>query len=177
MEAVVEASSSPWWGIPVIAGLFLLIGAVVSYLSVKASDSRRAKVEAKIRWHEEVRKFSAQAVSAARIVEAEAKFQRRFESSPRAEISDKDADRLNASTTRANEAHKELERLEGDLALVAPNNVIVAMIQMETASHSVTNSWGEDLEPQRKRLEKVTLDFVVEVREYLGTDQDDIRKS
>lgn len=36
-------TGAPWWGVPLMAGVFLLIGAVIAFLSTRASDSRKAK--------------------------------------------------------------------------------------------------------------------------------------
>lgn len=36
---------APWWGVPVIAGLFLLIGGYLSYLWARSNDKRRAEAE------------------------------------------------------------------------------------------------------------------------------------
>jgi hypothetical protein len=42
--AVAEVvTAAPWWGVPVIAGCFLLIGASLAFLSTLASDKRKAK--------------------------------------------------------------------------------------------------------------------------------------
>ena len=49
----------PWWGVPVIAGSFLILGAVLGFLFNRANDKRKAKLEAAVRWHELVRTLSA----------------------------------------------------------------------------------------------------------------------
>lgn len=36
-------NGAPWWGVPLMAGIFLLIGALVAFLSTRASDGRKAK--------------------------------------------------------------------------------------------------------------------------------------
>lgn len=36
-------TGAPWWGVPLMAGVFLLIGAVIAFLSTRASDNRKAK--------------------------------------------------------------------------------------------------------------------------------------
>ena len=50
---------APWWGVPVVAGSFLLGGAVLGFLFNRANDKRKAKLEADIRWHELVRTLTA----------------------------------------------------------------------------------------------------------------------
>lgn len=58
LDALVAASAQPWWGIPVIAGCFLLLGgalgAVISFLSTRASDRRKAAREDEQRWDSEL---------------------------------------------------------------------------------------------------------------------------
>lgn len=54
---------APWWGDPVVAGGFLLVGGVlgglISWLSSRASDRRRAKREDRVRWHQDIRHVTA----------------------------------------------------------------------------------------------------------------------
>lgn len=42
-------TGAPWWGVPLLAGLFVIIGALVTFISTKASDKRRARREDKVR--------------------------------------------------------------------------------------------------------------------------------
>ena len=44
-----ETISAPWWGVPVVAGTFLIVGAVVGFLFNWLTDSRRAKREDRLR--------------------------------------------------------------------------------------------------------------------------------
>jgi len=61
LSALVAANPvpAPWWGVPVVAGSFLLGGAILGFLFNRANDKRRAKLEADIRWHELVRTLTA----------------------------------------------------------------------------------------------------------------------
>jgi hypothetical protein len=36
-------TGAPWWGVPLMAGVFLLTGACIAYFSTRASDNRKAK--------------------------------------------------------------------------------------------------------------------------------------
>lgn len=42
-------TGAPWWGVPLLAGLFVIIGAAVTYFSTRASDKRKVKREDKVR--------------------------------------------------------------------------------------------------------------------------------
>jgi len=57
---VAANTSAPWWGVPVIAGSFLVIGAALGFAFNWLLESRKAKREDKLRWHELVRKLSAE---------------------------------------------------------------------------------------------------------------------
>jgi hypothetical protein len=46
---------APWWGVPVIAGGFLLAGAVLAFLSTSLSDRRRLNREDRRLWDREIR--------------------------------------------------------------------------------------------------------------------------
>jgi hypothetical protein len=48
-------TSAPWWGVPVVAGCFLLIGALIAFLSTAASDRRKLAREDRRQWDKEIR--------------------------------------------------------------------------------------------------------------------------
>jgi hypothetical protein len=45
LVAAEAAQSAPWWGVPTIAGCFLVIGGAISFISTYFSDKRRARQE------------------------------------------------------------------------------------------------------------------------------------
>ena len=54
-----EVGLAPWWGVPVVAGSFLLFGAVLGFVFNRANDKRRAELDAEARWREVVRTLTA----------------------------------------------------------------------------------------------------------------------
>lgn len=60
---VVGGSSAPWWGVPVIAGGFLVLGTVLGYFFNRAQDLRAAKRERLQRWDENVLAHSSSVIS------------------------------------------------------------------------------------------------------------------
>ncbi|MBV1778682.1 hypothetical protein KRR55_06090 [Paeniglutamicibacter sp. ABSL32-1] len=36
-------TGAPWWGVPLLAGFFLLVGSMITFLSLRASDKRKAE--------------------------------------------------------------------------------------------------------------------------------------
>ncbi|WIE74488.1 hypothetical protein [Curtobacterium sp. MCSS17_007] len=58
-----QASTAPWWGVPVIAGIFLLAGACLGYVFNRSMDRRRNLREDQIRWHTVVRELAADIVA------------------------------------------------------------------------------------------------------------------
>jgi hypothetical protein len=62
---IVGGEAAPWWGVPVIAGAFLLIGAVVAFLLNRSLEASKATREARTRWHTDVRSLGAEVLAIA----------------------------------------------------------------------------------------------------------------
>jgi hypothetical protein len=58
---VAAADAAPWWGIPVIAGCFLLVGATLAFLSTALSDRRKMKRDDLRQWDKDLRDLYVQA--------------------------------------------------------------------------------------------------------------------
>lgn len=58
-------ADAPWWGGPVIAGCFLIIGGLLTYVFSFASESRKARREARERWHKELLDEACRLIDAA----------------------------------------------------------------------------------------------------------------
>ncbi|WP_439692677.1 hypothetical protein ACRQ4B_17570 [Curtobacterium sp. SP.BCo] len=52
--AVVAAPAAPWWGVPVVAGFFLIVGAVLGFYFNRLRDKREADREKYQRWDQNV---------------------------------------------------------------------------------------------------------------------------
>lgn len=49
------ADAAPWWGVPLIAGAFLLTGALIAFISTSVSDRRKLAREDRRQWDREIR--------------------------------------------------------------------------------------------------------------------------
>lgn len=49
------ADVAPWWGVPLIAGAFLLTGALIAFISTTVSDRRKLAREDRRQWDREIR--------------------------------------------------------------------------------------------------------------------------
>lgn len=47
VDSAVSGGEAPWWGIPVVAGGFLILGSVLSFLFTMRTEDRKSKREAK----------------------------------------------------------------------------------------------------------------------------------
>lgn len=54
VPAAAAASSAPWWGVPVVAGGFLIIGAILGFYFNRLQDKHRADREKLQRWDQNV---------------------------------------------------------------------------------------------------------------------------
>ncbi|MEV8215000.1 hypothetical protein [Leifsonia sp. NPDC077715] len=58
-----DPAGAPWWGVPVIAGGFLLLGAVLGFVFNRLNEDRKAKQAAAIRWDSELREIGAEVLT------------------------------------------------------------------------------------------------------------------
>lgn len=57
---------APWWGVPVIAGAFLIIGAVLGYVFNRLQDKERARRDRSQQWDQNLLAHASSAISLAR---------------------------------------------------------------------------------------------------------------
>lgn len=57
---------APWWGVPVVAGVFLLGGALLGFYFNLILERRRHSQSSLIRWDDDIRSLAAEAIAAAR---------------------------------------------------------------------------------------------------------------
>lgn len=53
----------PWWGVPVIAGIFLLAGACLGFVFNRSIERTRSAREDRTRWHDTVRELAGEIVA------------------------------------------------------------------------------------------------------------------
>ncbi|MCS5524656.1 hypothetical protein NY551_18135 [Curtobacterium flaccumfaciens pv. oortii] len=64
VELTGQASSGPpWWGVPVIAGIFLLAGACLGFVFNRSIERTRSAREDRTRWHDTVRELAGEIVA------------------------------------------------------------------------------------------------------------------
>ncbi|WIE74487.1 hypothetical protein [Curtobacterium sp. MCSS17_007] len=66
------APTAPWWGVPVVAGCFLIVGAILGFLFNRLQDKHRAKREKLERWDQNVLDHTSRVVLLAERFIAEA---------------------------------------------------------------------------------------------------------
>ncbi|MFI7598991.1 hypothetical protein [Actinoplanes sp. NPDC049681] len=62
--AAAAANTSPWWGVPVIAGAFAILGVLATQMTTWLLDRRRSRREDLSRWHGDRRRSYAAYVAA-----------------------------------------------------------------------------------------------------------------
>jgi len=162
------ATPPPWWGVPVIAGSFLVLGAILGFLFNRANDKRKAKLEAAVRWHELVRTLSAAVFAHAAQIKELAR--------ENAELDDEgfdDSVPFKARVSRAlwNEQIA-LREKASEISIIVPPPFTKALSEYVFL---VTSSIDEDKETAndaRKRLPDARWLLMGEVRRYLGLRED-----
>lgn len=66
LPAAVASQAAPWWGVPVLAGGFLILGALLGFFFNRLHDDRRAKRERHERWDENLLNYASNVVTIVR---------------------------------------------------------------------------------------------------------------
>ena len=164
------AEAAPWWGVPVIAGAFLVIGALLGFLFNWIADARKAKREHTQRWHDEVRKLSVEAVAAARAVHEESVIEVGLHEVPDPDDQPKADGEIALSRERAQAAYDKLLELLGGMNLVAPDEVNNALSEMASKAFNVKISQPYQASESRDELRPAVTAFLVAVRKHLGVE-------
>ncbi|WIB34419.1 hypothetical protein [Curtobacterium sp. MCSS17_005] len=162
------SSNAPWWGVTVLAGFFLVVGALISFLATRSIDDRKAKRDHVNRWHDEVRKLGTDAIAAAREIHQHSVDQAGFYNVPDP-LDQPEADRHIA--TLQNELDAEYAKLlhtQGGLNLVAPASITKTLGEVVTAAHNVVIANEHQHKTARDDLRPKITTFIEANRKHLG---------
>ncbi len=70
--------NAPWWGVPVVAGSFLIIGALLGFLFNWVLEGRKASRAEAIRWDADLRKYAAELIECVYELRKEGMYRRAF---------------------------------------------------------------------------------------------------
>lgn len=120
------ATSAPWWGVPVIAGGFLLLGGAlggwISFASTRAADHRKSKREDAVRWYDDIRQLSAEAIATARAIKHQAGVQLVIIGTEGGRVPSRD-DSFEESRAAVIDSMTKLRELQGRMDLIAPRRI------------------------------------------------------
>ena len=167
--AAATAVAAPWWGVPVVAGTFLIVGAVLGFFFNRANENRKTAREDQLRWHDQVRQLSAEATAVARHV-GELCMQKDTLENPR----DPTDEHYRKVDDEFRDAYVKMMAISASLGLIAPRSITVAIEAMTT---NVFILYANDLvyDDQRKEFTKSLDEFIETNRKYLGA-LDDIEQ-
>ena len=185
-----NATEAPWWGVPVIAGIFLLLGGLAGYYFNLKSDARRfarddalrsreealsldrrkreEERESKTRVLEDVKKLAVRVIEAIRIVHGEASVLNGSE--PLAQTTE-EKESSRALRQLIEKAIAEATSATTALALIAPSTIVTSSLEVsEAALRCYTSICSEIFDATRTALGAHNRAFVDEVRSYLDAD-------
>jgi hypothetical protein len=132
-----RTGSAPWWGVPVIAGTFLLAGALIAFLSTAASDRRKLAREDRRQWDKEIRDAY---VEIAKHVNDVIEF--RWSSV----VSDEDKRARYETGTSA----RDRIGSQGDLLRIIGTRPLVERVEdLESACSQIVASWHDGINPDK----------------------------
>jgi hypothetical protein len=126
--------AAPWWGVPVIAGTFLLIGALIAFLSTAASDRRKLAREDRRQWDKEIRDAYVEiAAEVNKIREYRSLFV---------------PDDKRGARYQAGAKARERIRSQGDLLRIIGTRALVERVEeLDEASSQIVAVWHDLLDP------------------------------
>lgn len=134
-----------WWGVPVIAGGFLVLGAVLGYWFNRLQDERKFKRDSNHRWDEDVLQHTSEVIALSDAFKDEAvgciiKLTLR-----RKEVGSDDPMRLTLPWEERKVLFPKYEPLTAEctaLRLVAPEQVRVAVVTLATEARTLLSSFS-----------------------------------
>lgn len=160
--------SGPAWTVPVIAGIFLVVVAVVTFLATRSNDDRKAKRDHGTRWHDEVRNLSAGAIAAARAIHQFSVDQAALYNVPDPNDQPDANKQIDAIQLRADAELAKLLHTQGGLNLIASASITKALLSVVTAAHNVVVANEHQGAIARDELRPKITVFIEANREYLG---------
>lgn len=163
-SATAAVSTAPWWGVPVIAGSFLLLGAVLGFFFNRANDKSRAKREADARWLELVRTLSAAILAHAERIE-----DLNVSNDYYLSLGMDDSVSMKARTVSAREAEQSaMQNKVTELTILTPPSFQRALADFASNVYSRAAVNEDERERTVERYAYRRGELIKEVRKYLG---------
>lgn len=171
--ALALTDSAPWWGVPLIAGGFLLLGGVLGFLLNRVQDRARTRREDALRWHDDVRRHAAEMIDAAlalswsisrvrHLDQIAADPERADDHERAARLADEEADTVTMSVNRMRAA-------AAAFIIIAPDEMFQSAVDLGAAAYDVLNDADEPgATGVCDRYNSLMLAFIRAVRAYLG---------
>ncbi|MDP9984566.1 hypothetical protein J2W14_003993 [Pseudarthrobacter oxydans] len=121
-------TGGPWWSVPLLAGLFVVLGALVAFFSTRASDNRKAKREEKERIMSDSREAAMDVIEAARTIQHLAMMQ---QTESRALPADKLTTLTSDATTKLENAWSRFQVYGDEKAIEAGTRLMVASMLLK----------------------------------------------
>lgn len=167
---IVGGSGAPWWGVPVIAGIFLISGAFLGFFLNRANDSRRTRREDEQRWDRDLLGRAVDVVTALHVLyEANYEHQKALFSGQalkKAVVSVEDASR--EAEANASSAIRGYLAATNALLMIAPDNITQLLDAFTTEFSKVQAKSARTALPPLSPDHDQLGEFVLTVRSAAG---------
>ncbi|MCC9053018.1 hypothetical protein LOK55_01605 [Microbacterium sp. F2E] len=180
LQAVSGGDAAPWWGVPVIAGGFLVLGAFLAFVFNLIQDNRRAAREKAQRWDQNVLNHTSAVITLTkRLLSASSDYQ----AAQRVEIDlmldqQRRGEKIEFPTIARpalsilSDTFEAFNQACDELALVAPTPVRVAVDEhWEHASSLMQTVSSEESDASRVNLSLSSDSLSATVRDYFGIER------
>lgn len=175
---LVSSGSAPWWGVPVIAGIFLMAGAVLGFLFNQSIERKKVLREDQIRWHNVVRELAAEVL----VLGDNLAWSGRNLNSMRVDGKDPEGASLPVYVKELQNFVDNLQHMfskANELNLLVPSSVGDPLFLFTYVSRDTQKVPQDDEEREliRKAHKKFKDDFLAAVRSYLEINTDSTRRA
>lgn len=168
-----DLTTAPWWGVPLIAGAFLVIGALLTYVLTNLNDRRKEQREDSQKWHDQLRSEAAQLISLVHQIALEGPELQEAREGTKATEGMEPKETLDALDAYLEISDKvvammtEIYLINSTIKLIAPPEVSVRSDALANAAGAVIS---EHTTKQSDTLDSKVELFLQEVRYALGID-------
>lgn len=129
-------ASAPWWAVPLVAGAFLIIGALIAFVSTAASDRRKLAREDRRQWDKEVRDAYVEITKHVSVI-----MEFRYQVIP---------DEARRARYEAGRAALDAIGDQGSLlAIIGTRKLVERLYNLERAGSHIVSVWHDRLDPPK----------------------------
>lgn len=171
IQMVGGGDAAPWWGVPVVAGVFLLLGGVLGFVFNRINEDRKVKRERSERYHADVLSTCTQlVVHVDTVADRGYVIAALLKRDPLVQARQSTQNAIEQKLEEMLEAASQVASTHATLRLVAPSDIREAAVAVNLQAsklYRLALEKSSDLLTETDQMMKVSIVFQGVVRKYL----------